>query len=287
MAEGRRALAEFKTVAIVGVGLIGGSVAMALRRRRPGCRIVGVSRNPAGLRGAVRRGWLDAVTRDVHRAAEGADLVILSTTPEDILSKGAALLSRWVMTPDGVVSDVAGVKSPIVAKLGRCRWGNRFVGAHPMAGKERPGWRGAEASLFEGATCALTPDRRTSPRAVERVARFWRGLGARVIRVSPGEHDRAVALSSHLPHLISFSYSLSWKRRGTKGVDRALRAGSYRDMTRIAHGPPDLWASLMWMNRARLRDELKAWLVSVRELDRRLAQNPASFRKILREAAME
>lgn len=232
---------QFQQLAILGPGLIGGSLALAARRAGLCARLSVWSRD-AGERAAARRlDVADVITDHPAEALRGADLVILCVPPAalpEIARKIAADLE-----PGAAVSDVASVKAGLVEELTGILGGG-FVGAHPMAGAERSGLAAARADLFERCVCLLTPLDGTGTAALERVSRFWQGLGARVRRMTPQAHDDAVALVSHLPHLVAAALA------GLPDADASECAGpGWRDMTRLAAGPPDLWTEILSHNR--------------------------------------
>src|SRR3989338_7054150 len=182
----------FKQVTIVGLGLMGGSLGMAIRRRRLAATVVGLSRTSATLRRATQRGAIDVGTTDGRRAVQDAELVVLAT-PVDVMVPSAVRLARW-MRPGSVLTDVGSTKTSVVSELQR-RLPRHLacVGAHPLAGSEQRGIEAADARLFDGALCVLTPTSRTDARSLQRVKRLWQSLGARVVMMSPREHDRVLA----------------------------------------------------------------------------------------------
>lgn len=230
------------TVAIVGLGLIGGSLARVLSRR--GYRVVGLDRRAGVLRAARRAGAIALAARDPCQAAAEADLVVLAAAPEANL----ALLRRLARCapPRLVVTDVSSVKRPICAEARR-HPGLAFVGGHPLAGSERSGFAASGARLFRGRVWALTPSR--DARALRLVRAMVRAAGARPLLVAPAEHDRAVAFLSHLPQLVA--WALAGAARGDP-VSRRLRrlAGpGYADMTRLASSPRPMWREILLSNR--------------------------------------
>jgi prephenate dehydrogenase len=267
----------FRQVTIVGLGLIGGSLGMAIRRRRLAARVVGVSRRSATLRQAKARGAIDTGTTDARRAVAEADLVVLAT-PVDLIVPQAKRLLRW-MRPGALLTDAGSTKARVVAALDR-RWarGIRFVGAHPLAGSERRGIQAAEPRLFDGSVCILTPTGRTDQRALARLSRFWRAIAGRVMAMSPQEHDRALAAASHLPHLLAYALAGSI----VPSLPRAPR--SFLEMTRIAKSDPDLWDDIFLSNRRPLLASAarfdRGWR-RLRSLIRR-GQAPALRRRLAR-----
>ena len=244
--------------AVFGPGLIGGSVALAARRGGVAGPLALWSRDKAE-RDAVRRlGLADTlVTGDAAEAVRGAGLVILCTPPASLPALAAEIAPY--LEPETVISDVASVRTGVAEELTAIfeRPGvaesSRHVGAHPMAGGERSGLAAARANLFDGCVCLLTPlEGRTSPEAAARVTDFWEGLGARVRRLTPVAHDEAVALVSHLPHLLAAALA------GLPGEKaRACAGPGWRDMTRLAAGSPELWTEILSRNRSPVKNALE------------------------------
>jgi prephenate dehydrogenase len=234
--------APWPTVAIVGVGMIGGSIAAALRARRLADRVIGVGRSAASLAAAKRQGLVDEVATDVAAVA-AADLVVVATAVGSI----PALLDQVdaVVRPGTLLTDAGSTKKSIVAaweKRRRSRRG-RFVGGHPIAGSHRRGPDAADAKLFEGRVTVVTPVAATPAADTESVAGFWSALGSTVFMMPPREHDRLLAMTSHAPHVIAAAIAAA-----TPAEARRLTAGGWRDTTRIAAGDPDLWADILLDN---------------------------------------
>ena len=268
----------FDCVTIVGLGLIGGSVGLAARRRGLARTVVGLSRREATIRRARTRGAIDWGTTDPARAVRDADLVVLAT-PVDILVPQALRLAR-VMRPGGLLTDTGSTKAAVVEALDR-RLPPRvaFVGAHPVAGSEQRGLDAAQADLFDDSLCVMTPTARTDPRALAAVARFWTRLGMRVVTMSPARHDRLLAGGSHLPHLIAYALAGSIR----PGLPRAPR--SFTDVTRIARSEPDLWDDIFLSNRRPLLAALVAFTRELERLGRAVASGDrASLRRRLARA---
>ena len=252
-------------LAVLGPGLLGGSLLLACRERCPSTRLAAWSRDPAELAALAALGLPVRSGGDLGAAVRDADLVILCVPPAAIVELGGQLAPH--LAPGAVVTDVGSVKVPIVAALGRAL-GPRFVGGHPMAGRERGGLGMARADLFAGCLCLLTPEADTDPAAVARVADLWTTLGCRAVRhVSPAEHDRAVALVSHLPHLLAGALLAV-----TDPAARACAGPGFRDSTRLAGGPPELWKEILSLNRPAVKDALLALAGELR----RLADGPLS-----------
>ncbi len=249
----------FQQLAIFGPGLIGGSVALAARERGLCVRLTLWSRDEAERAAARRLAVADVVTADPAAAACGADLVLLCVPPAALPTLARTIAPS--LAPGATVSDVASVKAGPVEELTAIlqrpgETGSRFVGAHPMAGAERHGLSAARATLFERCVCLLTPlAGRTEPGAVEIVGRFWQGLGARVLQMTPRAHDEAVATVSHLPHLVAAALA------GLPDEQAAGCAGpGWRDMTRLAAGSPELWTEILSHNRRPVTDALRGMI---------------------------
>jgi prephenate dehydrogenase len=237
-------------LAIVGVGLIGGSVALAARRRGVVERIVGVDHDSTALEIARERGILDEAASSIGAAASAADLVVLCTPPDVVANQvlQAARMSR----PGTLLTDTASTKSAIVRSLaGQLAEGVAFVGAHPLAGSEKQGPKFADADLFVGRVVVLTPTNDGDEEAVALLQQFWESFGAHVRRMSPEQHDAALALTSHLPHLVASALA------GTVPAEVAsLTATGFRDTTRIAAGDPSLWRAILESNATDVLDAL-------------------------------
>src|SRR5262245_45287798 len=249
------------TLSIVGVGLLGGSIALACRQKRLADRIVGCNRSAEALARAKGRGMLDETTTDTCQAVSRASLVVFCT-PVDRLADTVGECAD-ACRPGTLLTDVGSTKSGIVRRLaGRLPPGVSFVGSHPLAGSEKTGPDHARADLFEGRLVVMTPAG-DPPAAVSTVGGFWKALGARVETMSPEQHDEALAVTSHLPHLVASVLAgvlpLEWKR---------LTATGFRDTTRLAAGSPDLWRAIFLCNQPALLaaiDEFRAHLDRFRD----------------------
>ena len=234
---------RFGTVAIIGVGLIGGSIGLALRARRLAREVVGVGRDPLSLEQAERLGAIDRGTTEIGSGVARADLVIVCTpvnrVAEDVLRAVEAAPA------DVLITDVGSSKRQIVEAVERHpAAATVFVGAHPLAGSEQRGAGHARADLFDGRVCILTPTARTRLEPTRCALALWTALGCRVVEMSPAEHDEILAYTSHLPHAVAAalagSVPLEWL---------PLAAGAYRDGTRVAAADTELWAAIFRENR--------------------------------------
>lgn len=252
-------MALFKQVTIVGVGLIGGSLGMAIRRHRLAGCVVGLSRTSSTLRVARRRGAIDTGTTDEEDAVREADVVVLAA-PVHLIVPTARRLAR-LMRRGSIVTDVGSTKGSIVRALtGRLPGQVAFVGAHPLAGSEQRGLAAATAELFEGSTCIITKTTATDPRALARVQALWTRLARRVVVMTPQRHDRLVAQVSHLPHALAFCLV-----EAVQPDARGLAPRSFLEATRIAKSDPVLWDDI-------LRDNRVAVLSALRTFERRCHQ---------------
>jgi len=243
----------FGQVAIFGPGLIGGSIAMALRSHSPKARISVWSRSERDLREVSTRGLADNVSTDTAEAVRGADLVVLCTPVQAM--KDLAISFAPHLDDTTVVTDTGSVKVCVVDQLEPIL-GGKFVGSHPMTGSERSGIGAARENLFSGAPCLITPTEETDPEALRTVSTFWTLLGSRITTLSPQEHDHLVAHVSHLPHALAFI--LVDLVASSLPADSALLAGgSFRDATRVAASDPSLWAGILIENRDEVSKALR------------------------------
>jgi prephenate dehydrogenase len=272
----------FERAAIVGVGLIGGSLALAARVAGLVGEVVGVGRSEANLATAVQRRIVDRATRDVATIGR-VDLVVLAVPVRSTAATAAALLPH--LAPGTVVTDVGSVKGEVVAQMEALLPADRpFVGAHPIAGSERAGAAAAAADLFRGARCVLTPTPRTNGAALQRVRALWEGVGARVEEMSPQAHDRALAWTSHLVHLLAYALV-----RGIERADPALLAAggpSLRDATRVAASPAELWRDIFLANAEALLGALDGVSAEVAALRAAITAGDAAVLEALIAAAV-
>jgi prephenate dehydrogenase len=255
-----------RELAIVGVGLLGGSVAKAARSGGLARRIVGVGRDPERLRPAVDDGTLDVAVTDLDAGVREADVVLLAAP---VLAIEALLERVWRAAPVGsLVTDVGSTKGNIVraAEQLAVTRSLAFVGSHPLAGSEQAGYRVARADLFRGATVIVTPTEKTELAALKKTTELWEALGARVTSLDPETHDRTVAAISHLPHLIACALVDGSGRVEPGALELAARG--FRDTTRIAAGDPDMWTEIFLANRDALTVGIEAFREALADLQR-------------------
>jgi prephenate dehydrogenase len=236
----------FERVTIVGPGLIGGSLGLALKAKRLAKHVVGVGRRESSLRAAQAVGAIDSATLDLAEGVKDADWVVLATRVGLITEMGIRAIP--LMKSGAVLSDVGSTKGEIVSMIEpHVRGGVHFVGMHPLAGSERKGVEAANAALFAGSVCILTPTQKTNAGCVKTISATWRSLGARVVVMSPAEHDAILAQVSHLPHLVAAALLHSIDEGAI-----AYAAGGLKSVTRIAAGDPELWQDIFRSNRRNL-----------------------------------
>ena len=252
------------TVAVIGVGLIGGSIGMALRARGLADRVVGIGRSATSLGEALRVGAIDDATTDLERGVVGADVVVVCTPVTEVAA--GVVRAAAAGSPGILITDAGSTKRTIVEAVEIDEQARRvFVAAHPIAGSERKGPGAAAADLFEGRVCVLTPTPRTPPDRLDRARAFWEALGCRVSELDPSAHDAALALTSHLPHALAAALALSVPAEAL-----GLAAGAYRDGTRVAGSDASLWAGVFGENRLPLLDALDHFDARLAEFRRAL-----------------
>ncbi len=258
-------MAEYDTVAIVGVGLMGGSIGLALRERKLARRVVGVGRRQMSLDGARKIGAIDHGVTNLATGVAEAQLVVVATPVDSVAERVVQAVAA--APPGALVTDVGSTKETIVsmvdAALATRRSGPRFVGSHPLAGDHRTGAEHARADLFDDRVVVVTPSPATRPAAVTEVSGFWESLGASVATMSPAKHDAALAITSHLPHAVAVALAAA-----TPSELLRLTASGWRDTTRVAGGDPELWRAIFTANRRHVleaMDLLTQTLGSLRE----------------------
>ncbi len=253
-----------KRIAILGIGLLGGSVALAVRRASADVRVVGWSRSESTCREALELGVIDEIAESCAAACRDCDVVVVAAPVDRIVELASVAIDASPATC--LVTDVGSTKAAIVEQL-RSHAGasQKFVAAHPIAGREKTGVRFALATLFNGKTVVLTPDHwgdgATARAAIERATAFWRLTGGNVISMRADEHDATLAATSHVPHLVS---ALVAKLLPPDA--RQIVGSGWMDITRVAAGDPEMWAAICRENREAIRGELQRFADSVRKL---------------------
>lgn len=268
-------MTRFERVAVIGVGLVGGSFALALKNANACGRVVGAGRNPRNLRAALERGVIDAVAGSAAEAVRDADLVLVAVP----VAQTSAVLSSIApaLALDAVVMDAGSTKRDVVAAA-RAALGERlarFVPAHPIAGAEQSGATAAQADLFRGKRVVLVPLAETAPQALVRAEAAWQACGARLFRMSPQEHDAVFAAVSHLPHLLAFALVRDLAARDNTEQLFGYAAGGFRDFTRIASSDPEMWRDICLANRDALLAELDRYAGQLAALRRMIERGDA------------
>jgi prephenate dehydrogenase len=245
-ASANSSLPSIETLTIVGVGLIGGSIGLAARSRGVARRVLGVGRRRESLDEALARGAIDEAFLDLRPALAQTSVAVFCTPVDQIAEQVLAVAA--VCPPGTLLTDAGSTKVQLVRAVeGRLPAGVAFVGSHPLAGSEKRGPEFADGDLFQGRFTVVTPTRHTDPRALDRTLAFWQALGSRVRVMSPEDHDEALAVTSHLPHLAASALA---------GILtpplRELTATGFRDTTRVAAGEPSLWTGIFLQNRGAL-----------------------------------
>ncbi len=244
---------RLSTVAVVGTGMIGGSIGLALRKFGLAEKIIGIGRRQASLRIARRVGAVTNTTVDLAKGVVEAELVIVCTPVGRIVDDVREVARNC--PPNTLITDVGSTKQPIVAALdvGLSR-GCRFLGGHPLAGSEKSGAGNANAQLFDGRLAILTPTRNTRAEDFDLIEELWEGLGAVVMQMSADEHDRAVAITSHLPHLAAAALAAAVPESLFR-----LSGTGILDTTRLAAGDPELWRQILTLNREHVLSALEKY----------------------------
>jgi prephenate dehydrogenase len=276
---------HFRTVAIVGVGLVGGSIGLTLRERRIADVVVGIGRRTASLRTARRVGAVTTTTVDLAKGVAEAELTVICTPVQRIVDRVREAARHC---PEAaLITDAGSTKRAIVEALdGQLPRGCRFLGSHPLAGGEKTGAVHARADLFEGRIVVLTPTKNTHAEDFDTLESFWSALGSVVIQMSPEEHDRALGVTSHVPHLTAAALAATlpenWFRLAGLGA---------LDTTRIASGDPEIWTHIFLQNRdnvlaslGRYERELSALRAAIETGDEENLRNLLAVAKKNRDA---
>ena len=256
---------RFKQITIIGVGLIGGSIGLAVKKRKLTARVVGVTAHKESLKKALRRKAIDFGTLDLRKSVLNSDMVILATPVDKVVSTLKTISPR--LKKNCIVIDVASVKENIVGKAEKAIGSKAsFVGTHPMAGSEQRGVEKAGMDLFKGAPCILIRTKNTDAKAFKAVRDFWKALGSKIHVLSAKEHDEKISNISHLPHIAASCLSLSAALSSLQ-----FAATGFRDATRIASSDPDLWTSILMSNRSNVAKDIKNYIKQLEKIRRVIA----------------
>lgn len=266
---------QFRKITIIGVGLLGGSIGLAARKRRLAQEIAGYARREKTIAECEKIGALDYATTDLLAAVSDADLVILCTP----LAQMAALTKQFLpaLKRGAIVTDVGSVKADVVRELESLvkKADAHFVGSHPLAGGEKMGVLAAKADLYANAVCVVTPTKKSNAAAVRKVEQFWKSLGARALRLDAAKHDLLVSRTSHLPHVAAAALAgLVLDPKHPKS-QVGLCATGFRDTTRIASGSPEMWRDISLANRKNLSQSVDVFIAELKRFQAALKKSDA------------
>ena len=272
---------------IFGVGLIGGSLALALKRAHAVQHIVGIGRAGDSLQPALDLGVIDEATHDLESALADADMVVIATPVAQI----PAILTTIAphLGPHTVVTDVGSTKSDVLrqARAALPAHFERFVAGHPIAGAEKSGVAAAHPELFHNRNVVLTPATETNSQALDAVSRMWQAAGANICSMDAATHDHIFAAVSHLPHLLAFALVDGLSRRANAEQLFDFAASGFRDFTRIAGSSPEMWRDISLANRDALLSELDAYQTELEQMRELLHQSDGAGLKALFERASQ
>lgn len=266
---------QFRKITIIGIGLLGGSIGLAARKRRVAKEIAGYARRDKTVIEAEKVGALDYATTDLLAAVSGADLVILCTP----LAQMRALTEQFLpaLKRGAIVNDVGSVKADVVRELESLvkKAGAHFIGSHPMAGGEKMGVLASRADLYANALCVVTPTKKSKTAAIRKVEQFWKSLGAHTLRLDAAKHDLLVSRTSHLPHVAAAGL-VSLVLGPTQSKEQsALCATGFRDTTRIASGSPEMWRDIALANRKNLSQSVDTFVSELKKFQTALKKGDA------------
>ena len=282
---------SFRHIAIIGLGLLGGSIGLAVAEHLPGAKTTGWDLSPETRQRAAARGLVGHVTASAAEAVRHADLVIFCVPPGAMGAAAAEVASA--LDPQAVVSDVGSCKVSVAKALADALPGHNpalIIPAHPVAGTENSGPDAGFAALFRGRWCIITPPDGATPADVERLAAFWRALGSTTEVMEPAHHDLVLAVTSHLPHLIAYTIvgTASDLEAVTEGEVIKYSAGGFRDFTRIAASDPTMWRDVFLSNKDAVLDMLQRFTEDLTALQRaiRVGDGDALFTHFERTRAI-
>jgi prephenate dehydrogenase len=266
---------QFQKITIVGVGLLGGSIGLAVKRRKLAREVAGFVRRAASLKDCEKAGVADYATTDLLAAVSNADLVILCTP----LAQMRSLVQQFLpaLKRGALVTDVGSVKAEVGRELEALvkKSGAHFVGGHPLAGGEKMGVLAARADLYANAVCVVTPSKTSSAAAVRKLEQFWQSLGARTLRLDAARHDWLVSRSSHLPHVMAAALVNLVLDPANPKTQAGLCATGFRDTTRIASGSPEMWRDIALANRKNLSRAVDAFVDELKKFQSALKAGEA------------
>ena len=275
---------QWRKVTLIGVGLLGGSLGLALRKRALAREVHGYVRRESSIAECIQAGAVDKVSTDLAAAVDDADLIVFCTPLAQMPELARTIAPR--VSKGALITDVGSVKGPLVSALEPifAKVGAHFIGSHPMAGSEKTGVMAARADLFMNAACVVTPTSTSQPDKVEATEALWRSVGGRVMRMPPELHDELVSHTSHLPHVLA-AHLVDFVLESKNSEQAQLCATGFKDSTRIASGSPEMWRDIALMNRSNLAAALEQFEARLQEFRLLLQKNdPAQIESFFRHA---
>lgn len=263
---------QFQKITLIGVGLLGGSLGLALKRHGLAGRVTGYVRRVETVEECRKYGVVDEATLDLPAAVAGADLIVLCTPLAQMRSLVKQLLPA--MKRGAIVTDVGSVKASVVKEVEAAvaKAGGHFIGSHPMAGGEKAGVSAARDNLFGNAVCIVTPTAKSNKTALRKVEALWKAIDSRVVRMTPELHDTLVSRSSHLPHLVASTLAVTVLNPKHPKEQASLCATGFRDTTRIASGSPEMWRDIALANRRNLSRAVDGFVAELKKFQKALAK---------------
>ena len=273
----------FEKVAVIGLGLIGGSLSAALRDSGEVGEVFGVERDSESLRFALENGIADAGSSEIGPGISGSEIVVVATYVDTIAQVAEEV--SGVVSPDTVVCDTGSVKAPAVREMEKGPRNIRFVGAHPIAGKETSGVRESDPGLFSGKKCVVTPVESTCPEALSMVKTLFSLAGSEVVEMDPESHDEIFSLVSHLPHAVAYSLVSAVASSGGERNLFDFSGGGLADFTRVSESSPEMWAGIFIENRDAVLSAIRSFAGKLGEIEKAITSGNVEYLEtLLRDA---
>ncbi|MEX0998339.1 MAG: prephenate dehydrogenase/arogenate dehydrogenase family protein [Thermodesulfobacteriota bacterium] len=276
---------KFEKITIVGLGLIGGSLAWALKESKQVKTVVGVDPDKETVKYALGNGIIDEGSSDISEGVEGAEIVVIATHVGIIPDTAKSIFES--ATEGAIITDVGSVKSSIVKRIeSDLPEKLHFVGGHPIAGTEHSGVKFADSNLFNARRCILTPTQKTETEAVNKISKMWEALGSQVYEMDPETHDHIFSIVSHLPHLIAFSLVNTVLNAKDNDELMDFAGGGLKDYTRVAASSPEMWTEIFKANKDQLLEAISKFKGTLKEIEQAIENEDfESLRKQLENAA--
>jgi prephenate dehydrogenase len=276
---------EFEKIAIVGLGLIGGSLALALKESKQVKAVVGIDPDKETVKYALSKGIIDEGSSDISEGVEGAEIVVIATHVGIIPDTAKSIFES--ATEGAIITDVGSVKSSIVKRIESNLPDNlNFIGGHPIAGTENSGVKFADSNLFKGRRCILTPTQKTKTEVVNKISKMWEAVGSQVYNMDPETHDHIFSIVSHLPHVIAFSLVNTVLNAKDNDELMDFAGGGLKDYTRVAASSPEMWTEIFKANKDQLLEAISKFNGTLKEIEQAIENEDfESLRKQLENAA--